>query len=281
MQLITQAGDALHNMIVEMIRLSTADSHMLVLSNEQSFFDSKELLSGRTDIFLKDLKTGKLYGCDIKTVGDYKAGMVIEQPGIEHILQCAVYLDQYNKSAELNNSKPVENWIILYLARSEHWKLKKYPHGSLFKYLWQFSIDLTKGYITVTDQFGGTKEYPEITMEKIYERYRTLLAKIKLKELPDRDYEYKYSEEKLVGMLKTEKLNKTQTSEVKKWMDKGAVEGELEMDMGDFQCRYCSWRSLCYSSDPANGKKARPILYKAPKEIVVPHAVSPKDIGHI
>lgn len=270
MSLTAKMGEALHEFLTSVLLRSVAETDIVVLSNEQGFFDSKELLSGRTDLFLKDLKTGKLHGCDIKSVGDFKAGMVCEEPSIEHLLQCAIYLDQYNKSAKINNSRPVEDWIILYIARSENWKLKKYPHGSMFKYLWQFSLDLKKDYVTVTNQFGAITEYPDITIEAINARYRILLDKIRNKQLPDRDYEYKYSEERLTGMHKQGKLNKGQTAEIKKWLDDGAKEGELALDMGDFPCRYCNWTSLCYSSTPDKGDKAQQVLYNIPKDIVVP-----------
>lgn len=267
-------GDSLHSMIVEFLRQHVIETDIVVLTAEQAFFDQKAFLSGRTDIFMKDLKTGLLHGCDIKTVGDYKASITTEEPDTTHILQCAIYLDQYNKSALRNNSKPVEDWIILYLARAENYKLKKYPHGSLFKYLWQFQVTIEKdGSVSVTNQYGATKNHPEITIKKIYDRYETLLGYIKDKKLPDREYQYQYSEEKLTGMLKTDQLNKTQSAEVQKWLDKGAKAGELKLDMGDFQCRYCAWKTLCYSAKPEEGEKETQVLYSLPKDIILPHPV--------
>jgi len=258
-------GEAIHEKMVEFLREHTAATDIVVMSAEQSFYDPVEFISGRIDILLKDLKSGAIHGCDIKTVGDYKSGTVIEQPSVEHILQCAIYLDQYNKSATIANSKKVEDWIILYIARGENYKLKKYPHGSVFKFMWQFSIDLSKGYVTVTNQMGSSQEYPDITMENIYKGYRDQIEAIKKKELPPRDYEWQYSEEKLVGMLKLDKLNKTESAVVKKWMDDGAKPGTLELDKGDFQCRFCEYKGLCYSPDPLEGPKKKSILYKETK----------------
>jgi len=257
-------GDALHSMVVSLLRENVATTNLVVLSAEQSFFDKVELISGRTDIFIKDLTTSKLYGCDIKTVGDYKSGMVATQPDMAHILQCAIYLDQYNKSAALNSSEPVENWIILYLARSENYKLKKYPHGSPFKFLWQFSIDLKEGYVRVTDQIGGQVHLREITMEGIYTRYRKLMDQIRAKSLPDRDYEYQYSEEKLTGLARTGKLNKEETKTVNEWLEAGAEPGKLGLDKGDFQCRYCEFKSICYSATPLEAPKKLQLLYNIP-----------------
>ena len=270
--LITASGNAIHEYLHDTLIKMTVDTDILVLSNEQSFFDSTRMISGRTDLFLKDLKTGLLHGCDIKTVGEYKTSLVITQPSIEHMLQCAVYLDQYNKAAALNNSKPVEDWIILYFSRTESWRLKRYPHGSMFKYLWQYSLDLKKGFVCITDQLGVVKEYPEITMEKINQRYKDLLDQIRTQKLPERDFEFQYSEEKILGLYKQELLNKTNSAVVKKWLDKGAKEGELGLEMGDYACKSCNHTTLCWSNDPLNRKKSQPILYSIPKELIMPIA---------
>ncbi len=266
--LVTELGNSIHVMIAQLLRRCTLETDIVVLSEEQAFFDSTEFISGRTDLFMKDLKTGLLHGCDVKSVGEYKAGMVIDQPDISHILQCAVYLDQYNKSAKLNNSKPVTDWIILYVARNESWRLKKYPHGSNFKYMWQHSIDLDKGHVTVTSQNGNKKEYPQITMEAIYKGYRTLLAAIKAKKLPDRDFKLQYEEDRIVGLHKAEELNKADTASVDKWLKNGAKAGELDIEMGDFQCRFCNWQKLCYSNDPEKSEKQKQVLYNIPKDVI-------------
>jgi hypothetical protein len=75
-------------------------------------------------------------------------------------------------------------------------------------------------------------------------------------------------------MLKNEKLNKGQSAEVEKWLEKGAKQGDLELDIGDFQCRYCNWRSLCYSNDPENGEKEVQILYTIPKDLIIPKVIT-------
>lgn len=254
-------GESLHGLLTEYLKSNVVGTNIMVLSVEQSLFDSNHFISGRTDIFLKDMITNKLHGCDIKTVGDYKAGMVVEQPDMSHILQCAIYLDQYNKSATLNNSQKVEDWIILYLARGDNYKLAKYPHHSPFKVMWQFSLSIVDDYIVITDQIGNTKEYKEVTMTKIYESYATLMEFIKKKELPPRDYSFQYSEETLTGMLKLGKLNKAETKIVQDWISDGAVAGELKLAKGDFQCRFCDYSTTCYSPNPKEGEKGKQVLY--------------------
>lgn len=272
MSLIGATGDGLHVMLTDMLRRYSFQMDIDVLSVEQSFADPDVLLSGRTDIFLRDRTTGKLHGCDIKTVGDYKSGMVIAEPDVTHMLQCAVYLDQYNKSAIRFNMKPTSSWIILYLARAENYKLKKYAHGSLFKYLWQFSLDIDDGYVSITNQFGTRTSYKDITVDKIYERYEKLFNSIKNKTLPDRDYEYQYSEEKIAGLYTKGELLKGQSAEVKEWMDKGAKPGKLGMDLGDFNCKYCPWMTLCYSDRPEDAPKRTEPLYSIKKDIAIVHA---------
>ena len=48
--------------------------------------------------------------------------------------------------------------------------------------------------------------------------------------------------------------------------------GELKLDIGDFQCKFCQWSALCYSETPdafANAKKQIQTLYNIPKDIIL------------
>jgi len=263
-------GESLHTFLSNYLKDNVHTTNIVTLSVEQSLFDSNHFISGRIDLFLKDLITNKLHGCDIKSVGDYKSGMVIEQPDTSHILQCAVYLDQFNKSALLNGAQPVEDWIILYMSRDGgSYKLAKYPHSSPFKNMWQFSLTIVDDYVVITNQIGNSKEYKEITMTKIYESYNVLMEFIKTKELPPRDYAFQYSEEHIMGLFKSGKLNKTETKLVQEWIVDKAKPNELGMVKGDFQCKFCDYTTLCYSKNPKEGEKGKQALYNIEPQTLV------------
>jgi len=280
--IISLSGEALHEVITSFIRNHPLETGLVLLKDEHSFFDQENMLSGRIDLFLLDTKTDTLLGCDIKTVSDYAAGTCISEPRIKDLLQCALYLDQYQKSAHSGN-KEINEWAILYFARSDsYYKLKKYPHGSPFKAMWQFSVSFEDDYVVVTDQFGNKTSYTWITKETLYTRFKVLYKYIKAKQLPPRDYEHSYSEEKIAGLYKQGKIAlKKDRLTIDKWLEKGAAEGELGLNMGDFSCRFCDFSSLCWSNNPESFTKKSTDLYDLRnRKIIVPKkplSTVPKD----
>lgn len=286
--LISVTGEALHTMMASLIRNHPVETNLLLLREEQSFYDKEILLSGRIDLLLYDMLSHTVVGCDVKTVGDYASSVSVDQPRLKDVLQCVIYLDQYQKNSP--KGEQMENWIILYLARSENWKLKKYPHGSPFKYLWQFSIalDPEDRHVIIENQFGVKTHYNDITPEKIYSRYKELKNYIKSGQLPPRDYEHTYSEERILGMHKNGKIKfKKDQTVIDKWIKNDMKEGELGLDMGDFECRYCSFKSLCWSESPEDITPRKQRLYDLPstkKSLIIPTEpknTSPVDTEYI
>lgn len=248
--LMALAGDCLHSMIGNLLRVNNFRTGLDVVGEEHSFYDKYYMLSGRCDLLLRDNTTGTLSGVDIKTVGEgvmSSKPSVVDFPKMDHIIQCMVYLDQYNKISDA----PFEEWIILYMARSDSWKLKKHPHGSMLRDIWEFSvkIDPTDGHAIIENQHGQITHL-SITIDAIYLRYETLLDYISRKKLPPRDYSYQFTEEELLGMYKTKKLNKGDSEKVEKWIKKKAPTGVLNLDKGDSECKYCRLVGTCYSNDP-------------------------------
>lgn len=132
--------------------------------------------------------------------------------------------------------------------------------------LWQFDMDIEQGYVTVQNQHGATKEYKDITIDAILDRYKYILKHIKTRSLPDRDYEAQYSEEKITALHKAGQLQfKKDNEAVEKWLKKGAKEGELGLTMGDSECMFCSHKVKCYSADPLSSPKKDFELYDIKK----------------
>lgn len=266
-------GEWIHTGVVNELKNLVYDTGLIVLSAEQSFFNKKHLVSGRTDIFLMDRATEEIFGVDIKSVGEWAGKRAMKQPRLHDILQCAVYLWDYQNTAAKGYRK-IDEWIILYVSRDENWDLKKYIHGSKFKYMWQYALSFCPdGYIVVEDQKGTLTSYRDITIQNILDRYEKLLEYIKRKELPPRDFEAQYNEDKITALYKAGGLEyKKDQGAVEKWLKKGAIKGELKITMGDGACRLCSYLKLCYSDDPTLGKKKEHVLYRLPR-IDVPTAV--------
>jgi CRISPR/Cas system-associated exonuclease Cas4 (RecB family) len=271
-ELSADVGTWYHIGVTELLRRKTIDTGITILSDEHTFFleEDKYLLSGRIDLFLMDNYTNKLYGVDVKTVGEYMSKRTVTSPKIEHILQCAVYLYAFNKTAA-HGKRQVEEWIILYISRDENWDLKKNLHGSPLMLMWQYSMFFEDGYICVRNHQGSITKYKDITMEAIGERYDLLMSHILDDNLPPRDYDAQYSEEQIVALYEADLLEyKKDIKVVEKWKKDGAPEGQLNLVMGDSECRFCSYATQCYSQDPLSHPKSSKILYDIPPLITGP-----------
>lgn len=274
-QLVCDLGDAWHEVVVRLLKRAQMRSGIEVVSVEHPLWDPKYFLSGRIDLLLYDREQDVLSGVEIKSVGDYVSGMVVDAPKVEHILQAAVYLNHFRENAKATGHKDIDEWIVLYVARSENWKLKRYPHGSVFKYMWQFSVDIeADGHLSVTNQRFETQHHPDITIDAIQARFTDTLDHIRQQQLPARDFVYQYDETTLTAMAKSGLLNKKDTATVDAWIDIGAPTGQLTLDKGDFECRYCDFQKTCYSGSPHNFNTKKSPLHriKDDKKILVPKA---------
>ena len=259
--LAAEMGEWIHNGIGEYLKDNVVSTGLIVLSDEQSFFNQHGLVSGRTDLFLMDVETKELFGCEIKSVGGFAGKKSLMQPSIENMIQTGIYLNEYQMTAKQGQA-PVDSWVILYVSRDENWDLKGRKHGSPFRFMWQFTCTFENDMMVVYDQRGGRTEYPELTVENIYNRYDKIRLEIAADTLPDRDYAAQYSEEKIMTLYKSGGIQfKKDIAVVDKWIAKGAKAGELELALGDSACMFCSWKTLCYSSNPKKGTVTKQKLY--------------------
>jgi hypothetical protein len=260
--LAAEMGNWFHDGIEGLIRTRSFGAGITILSAEQSFYHKDLDISGRTDLLILDNYTDSIHGIEIKSVGEWSGKRALAQPKIEHTLQSVVYLYIHNESAKKNNMRPVESWIVLYVSRDENWDLKKNVHGSPLRQMWQYTITLKDGAVQIQDQAGSVTPYPDITVDKILERYKELKEKVDKGELPDRDYDAQYSEEYITALYKADQLEyKKDKTAVEKWLKKGAKEGELGIVMGDDGCKFCPYINQCYSPDPMSWPKEKLKLY--------------------
>ena len=178
-------------------------------------------LSGRVDGILK--VNGELIGVEVKTVEGYygRKGTIDSRrnapffPRLYHLTQAVVYAEHFA-------SQGITKWQLLYVDRANG----DY-HGH----------DITYGGPETITVNG---EPTSITPKKIFDRWRTLWADIDNKTLPPRDYEIQYSTQRLQSMAQAGTLNKADTEKV--------LKGKA-VDKGDANCRYCPWRTRCWTVD--------------------------------
>lgn len=243
-------GDKLHDYLNEVINDHGFIMGLQKIDSEHSFLDEDLNLSGRSDLIVWDHFNNEMVGIEIKSVGEFKSGKVIERPDPVHVMQCMLYLDHYRTTIPELMHRPTK-WYIWYISRSEGWSTKGKKHLSPLQMLWDFYITLDDNGIPSIHTSSGNERWEHFSVEKIKDRYRQLRNNLDNGILPDRDFQIEYSEEKIVGLYKTDQLTrKTDKEKVEKWLAKGAKEGKLGISMGDFECSFCAWKDHCWYNTP-------------------------------
>lgn len=196
----------------------------IYLAHEHSIFMEKEgvRIKGRSDLLVEvPLESGnkERIGVEFKSVGSYhsKKGTILTPRGVKffpkiaHALQSAVYLDHYKQFG-------FTHWQIIYIDRAM---------GDVATHIVQLTEE---GDISVNSELIG------VNVKDIYKRWAEVWEYIQKGEVPDRDYELKYSQDKLRKMSRRGELSKTDLGLFSK--------GKLEK--GDWQCNYCEFAKTCW-----------------------------------
>lgn len=248
-------GDHMHNMLNKIIDDYGFPMGIQRIANEHAIFDKNMNLSGRSDTIVWDVPKNEPIGIEIKSIGEFKAKKAMEQPIEEHVIQSVIYLDYYNRHI-IQGQKKITKWFIWYISRTENWSIKAKEHGSPFTMLWDFCIELDNGVPIITLPRGVKQRWTDYSVKNIYDRYHLLNDYIKTDTLPPRDYDIVYSEEKIMGLYKTNQITKkTDIASIESWVKKGAPAGKLKVEMGDIECSFCEYKKRCWENIPNHNPK--------------------------
>lgn len=109
------------------------------------------------------------------------------------------------------------------------------------------------------------KTKSDITIDSILTQYQYIRDSVDGGHIPERDYELKYSEERIQKLYEAKKLTKTDTIKHEKYLQYKAGERSRSIKpvvKGDWQCNRCSLKDICYKS--TNPKH---IDYAVPREL--------------
>ena len=105
------------------------------------------------------------------------------------------------------------------------------------------TLELRKDGAPIID---GRKLSNGLSIPRCVSRFKELDSMLEDNTLPKRDFQLKYSKEKLETLSDSRRLRKKQAEEFDKNKD---------LDMGDWQCSYCSYKDYCWK-DEQDGKSA-------------------------
>lgn len=244
-QYIFAAGKMWEEWIIEQCKLGG-----FFLMNNLKFSIPEYYLSGEIDIAIKDPDTGEVIIVESKTYSsaNYQAkaeyggiGGRVPMPKHQNVMQAALYL-HYFSAPDKGGIKRV---LLTYFDRAcggpennrEFWITLR-PEG-----------DKTYIHIDTEDVKGVAHSYdmPGITLEGVFQRYEEQInsARDYKDEPPPPDYEHVYSKEKVIRLWNEGEIAKTK---YEKWVKKPEAN-----PIGDWQCAYCNYRTLCKQQKEEQG----------------------------
>ncbi len=194
-------------------------------------------LSGELDVVLRDPETGILFGCEVKSFYGYYASVEIfgnkskvGKPKKNNLLQTLVYLNEFKD-------------------RLDHFKLFYEDRGDGTKRSFDIRIapaELEDGTI-VNRPIINDITIMAFTIEDMYGRYSELCNAMVSGTVPERDFELKYTNERIEKDHANGKISDSKFNKFKKVSKKDGAIRYVERDRpGDWQCSYCRYKSLCF-----------------------------------
>jgi len=94
-----------------------------------------------------------------------------------------------------------------------------------------------------TPNIDGKKLTNGLSLPRCVARFKQVEEHLKDGTLPRRDFQLKYSKERLTFLKDSRRMGKGQREEFDKTND---------VDMGDWQCSYCDYKDYCWGKDGKN-----------------------------
>jgi hypothetical protein len=207
------------------------------LGNNIKFYQSKFVLSGELDAVIKDPATDKKIGVEVKTFYNFAANKEIcgakrdQIPGIpkdSHFMQALVYWWEYQNI--------LDEYRLYYLERGD-------GHRVEFRVGFDTAADGT--HPVWWEQIPGNywnfykegKVVQPFTIEDIHARYTELIAHIRNKTLPAKDFERAWSDERIEWAYSKGYVGKTKYEDWKKNPGKNPI--------ASWHCSYCGHSDQC------------------------------------
>lgn len=210
-------------------------------------------VSGKIDLVTINPDTGKYHIVEVKSVYGFNANSVLGtdsqrkngslgQPRESHLMQIGIYQAWYG-----NPNEDFAEGLLVYGARDT---------GKYAEYLITVELneDDNKHYIHYKPNSPciGPKVNSGITLESILLNYKLVQDSLTSGEVPARDYDLRYSQEKIEDMYQNGLLGKVDTAQHekrKKQIEEGKKRLVKPVEKGDWQCRLCEYKNICYSEE--------------------------------
>ena len=185
--------------------------------NNVKFINTKYNISGEADCIVFNKETNSLHGIEIKSGYDYKFRTDVigtptkpGKPKFEHLLQTMIYIDYFKFP-----------FSMIYIDRGNAARA-------------EYEITLNDDG---TPNINGKKLGNGISIPGCLARLKELEENLKDSTLPRRDFQLKYSKDRLKILNDSYRLSKKDREEFAKSGD---------VCVGDWQCSYCDYKDYCW-----------------------------------
>lgn len=213
-------------------------------------------LNGRLDTWCWDprmLEQGRRVpvAIEFKSVSAYQESGITRptkgslMPKDDHVAQVLPYLDFFSQWPDTFGGEPCRIVIFTIGRESMAWAEHVVILGGRGRY--GDPLDKDDRYAIVRNE-TGTFQLKYLTLRGVYNRWAKLRGFLKRKEIPPRDFELEYSNDKLALLAEKEVLSKTKRAKIVSARKKDPDgKGRWLPGEGDWQCAYCSFRDLCWT----------------------------------
>jgi CRISPR/Cas system-associated exonuclease Cas4 (RecB family) len=246
-QWIWRAGE-----LYEQYCIDIAKESGIYVADQVAIYIPEFNVSGKIDLITINPDTHKYQIVEVKSVYGFNANTVLGtdsqrkngtmgKPRESHLMQLGIYQAWYG-----NTNDDFSEALLVYGARDT---------GKYAEYLLTVEkLEDDKHYIHYqpNSPCTGSKVNSGITIESILLNYKLVQDSVNEGNIPKRDYDRLYSQEKIQSMYDSKLLNKTETAQHEKRL-KQIEEGKKRIvkpvERGDWQCRFCEYREICYDKD--------------------------------
>jgi hypothetical protein len=226
------------------------------VASQVSVYIPELQISGKKDLVIIDPETGKLSTIEVKSVYGFGANTVLGTPSARGKGELGV-----PRESNLMQIALYEWWAD---AADEQFQAAKLVYGSRDTGRYAEYNVWTEGDSILYSGVAPNITKPitsKITISSILAQYKYVDDSYKNRVVPARDYDLKFSEEKIQELYEAGKLNKTETEKHEKLLAyrKGESKRKIKpVVKGHWQCDLCSFKNICYKStdedDPNYGK---------------------------
>ena len=239
--------------------LNLAKSAGVYISDQTPVYVSKHNVSGKIDIIVINPSTGKFNIVEIKSVYGYGGNAVLGTPAERkrgllgkpresHLMQIGMYQWHF-----ANRRDEFEEGLLVYgsrdTGRTAEYKITveelENKEGEKRNFIFYQG-----NHPNITEKVNSG-----ISIENVISNYNYIAKCLDSGEIPERDFEAKYSEEKLQKLYDRGELSKKDSEQFikrKTQLAEGKSRVVKEVVKGDWQCSYCSYRTVCYTNKEPN-----------------------------